>query len=414
MMLDNADLAKQARALDANDPISSVCDHFEQPEDWIFFDPNSIGPTPKTARAAAGNLIDEWVNLRRRGWAERDWINMPSKLGDRIAPLIGARAGEVIVCDNTTVNLYKAVGHALAVNNDRTAIVTPVENFPTDLHVLQGIEKSADRPLTVRYVETEDDAIAAMDENVALGSFSHVEYKSGIRWDMARINKVARDKGALTLWDVSHSAGAVPIDAHGSRADYIVGCGYKYLSMGPGGPAFIYVRPDLVDQAWPPICGWMGHADTFSLSSEYVPHEGIKRFISGTPMVGANSLAQCAAEVYSQYKPADLWARHQSLSDFFIVSVEALCRHLGVEVTSPRDYNQRGGHVSLKAPGAGRVVQALIDVKVVSSFRKPDSIRFGISPLALTHLDIYESVQRLRDVLEKEAWKDPKYANVSV
>lgn len=413
-MLDNADLAKQAQALDASDPILSVCDQFERPDGWIFFDPNSIGPTPKSAGAAAANLVHEWATLRRRGWAERDWIHMPAKLGDLIAPMIGAGPGEVLVCDNTTVNLYKAVGHALEINHDRSVLVTPADNFPTDLHVLQGFEQSSDRSLTIRYVETEDEAVAALDETVALGSFSHVEYKSGARWDMDRIGNAARDAGALTLWDVSHSAGAVPVDAHGSGADYIVGCGYKYLSMGPGGPAFIYVRPDLVDQAWPPICGWMGHAETFSLPKTYVPHEGIIRFLAGTPMVGANSLAHCAAEIFNRYGPDDLWSRHQSLSEFFILAVETLCGPLGAEVTSPRDYQRRGGHVSLKAPGAGRVVQALIDAKVVSSFRKPDSIRFGISPLALTHVDIYDSVSRLRDILEKQTWKDPKYANVSV
>lgn len=413
-MLDNADLAKQARALDAGDPISSVCDEFERPDGWIFFDPNSIGPTPKSARAAANDLVDEWATLRRRGWAERDWIDMPATLGDLIAPMIGAGQGQVLVCDNTTVNLHKAVGHALAVNHDRTVLVTPADNFPTDLHVLQGFEKSSDRPLTIRYVDTEDDAIAALDDDVALGSFSHVEYKSGLRWDMQRIGRAARDVGALTLWDVSHSAGAVPVDAGGSGADYIIGCGYKYLSMGPGGPAFIYVRPDLVDLAWPPICGWMGHADTFSLSGTYVPHEGINRFMTGTPMVGANSLAHCSARIFSRYGPDKLWTRHQSLSEFFIQTIDTLCGHFGVEVTSPRDHARRGGHVSFKAPGAGRVVQALIDAKVVSSFRKPDSIRFGISPLALTHFDIYDSVCRLRDILQNETWKDPKYANVSV
>lgn len=413
-MLDNADLAKQARALDAGDQISAVCDAFERPDGWIFFDPNSIGPTPKTAHAAANTLIDEWATLRRRGWAESNWIDMPAKLGDLIAPMIGAGPGQVLVCDNTTVNLHKAVGHALAVKSDRHVLVTPANNFPTDLHVLQGFEKSSDRPLTIRYVETEDEAIAALDENVALGSFSHVEYKSGLRWDMERIGRAARDVGALALWDVSHSAGAVPVDAVGSGADYIVGCGYKYLSMGPGGPAFIYARPDLVDQAWPPICGWMGHADTFSLSGAYVPHEGINRFLSGTPMVGANALAHCSAQIFDRYGPHKLWARHQSLSEFLIRTVDTLCAPLGVEVTSPRDHARRGGHVSFKAPGAGRVVQALIDAKVVSSFRKPDSIRFGISPLALTHFDIYDSVCRLREILQNETWKDPRYANVSV
>ncbi len=414
MMLDNADLAQQARALDANDPISSICDHFEQPEGWIFFDANSVGPAPKTARAAAANLIDEWVDLRRRGWSERDWVDMPALLGDRIAPMIGAGSGEVVVCDSTTVNLFKAGGHALTANRDRTTIVTQAENFPTDLHVLQGFEKFCDRPLTIRYVDTEDEAVAAMDEDVALGSFSHVGYKSGIRWDMERVNGAAHDRGALVLWDVSHSAGTVPIDARGSKADYIVGCGYKYLSTGPGGPAFIYVRPDLADRAWPPMCGWMGHSDIYAFSGDYQPHAGIKRFISGTPMVGANSIARCAAEIYGQYRPADIWARHRSLSEFFILTIETLCGPLGVEVTSPRDYDRRGGHVSFRAPGAGSVVEALIDAKVVSSFRKPDSIRFGISPTALTHVDIHESVQRLRHILKTEAWKDPKYADVSV
>jgi len=193
-----------------------------------------------------------------------------------------------------------------------------------------------------------------------------------------------------------------------------VGCGFKYLSTGPGGPAFIYVRPDLIDQAWPPLCGWMGHRDVYAFSGDFVPHEGIKRFISGTPMVGANALAACASAIYAQYEPAAIWARHKSLSDFFIRAVETLCGGLGVEVTSPKDHDRRGGHVSVRAPGAGRTVEALVDAQVVSSFRKPDSIRFGISPTGLTHLDIFEAVRRLRDILESETWKDPKYETVSV
>jgi kynureninase len=414
MMLEKADLASEARALDAGDTISSICSHFEQPEGWIFFDANSVGPAPKTARAAATNLMDEWVKLRRRGWAERDWVDMPAILGDNIAPMIGAGPGEVIVCDSTTVNLYKACGHALAVNKNRTTIVTQAENFPTDLHVLQGYEKFSDRQITIHYVDTEDEAIAALNDNVALASFSHVAYKSGIRWDMEKVNRAARTHGALVLWDVSHSAGTVPIDAHGSNADYVVGCGYKYLSTGPGGPAFIYVRPDLADLAWPPMCGWMGHSDIYAFSGTFVPHGGIKRFISGTPMVGANAIALCAGAIYAKYDPADIWARHRSLSEFFVRAVEAVCGDLGVEVTSPKDYDRRGGHISFRAPGAGSVVEALIDAKVVSSFRQPDSIRFGISPTALTHQDIFEAVQRLRNILQSETWKDPKYANVSV
>ena len=413
-MLDSADLQQQARNLDANDPISSICDHYEKSEGWIFFDPNSVGPTPKTARKAADALIDDWVYLRRRGWAERDWVDMPSILGDRLAPLIGAGKGEVVVCDGTTANLFKACGHALAVNRHRATMVTQADNFPTDLHVLQGMEQFFDRDLKVVYVETEDEAIAAMNDEVALCSFSHVGYKSGLRWDMKRVNAAARNCGALVVWDVSHSAGAVPIEAHDSQADYIVGCGYKYLSTGPGGPAFIYVRSDLAEQAWPPMCGWMGHSDIYAFSGDFVPHAGIKRFISGTPMVGANALAECASEIYAQFSPEDIWARHRSLSEFFIQALEALCGDLGVEVTSPRDHDKRGGHVSFRAPGAGKVVEALIDAKVVSSFRKPDNIRFGFSPNALTHVDIYDAVLRLREILINETWKDPKYEKVSV
>ncbi|MCP4316256.1 MAG: aminotransferase class V-fold PLP-dependent enzyme [Hyphomicrobiales bacterium] len=414
MMLDKTDLAKEARALDAGDRIASICSHYEQPKGWIFFDANSVGPAPKSARDAANGLVDDWVNLRRRGWAERDWVDMPSILGDRIAPMIGAGPGEVVVCDNTTVNLYKATGHALAVNSDRATIVTQAENFPTDLHVLQGFERFSDRAIEIRRVDTEDEAIAAMDETVALGSFSHVGYKSGVRWDMAKVNAAAHDRGALVLWDVSHSAGAVPIDVQASDADYIVGCGYKYLSTGPGGPAYVYVRPDLVEKAWPPMCGWMGHADIYAFSGEYVPHAGIKRFISGTPMVGANAIALCAADIYANYDPKDIWERHRSLSEFFVRALEAMCGEYGVEITSPMNHGRRGGHVSFRAPGAGSVVEALIDAKVVSSFRKPDSIRFGISPTALSHHDIYEAVRRLREIMVSEIWKDPKYEKVSV
>ncbi len=414
MMLDTADLESEARALDAADPIADICTHFERSEGWIFFDGNSVGPAPKTARSAANALVDDWIALRRRGWAERDWVDMPAILGDLYAPMIGAGPGEVIVCDNTTVNLYKASGHALAVNRDHSVIVTQADNFPTDIHVLQGFEQFADRPISLRRVQSEDEAIEAMDADVALASFSHVGYKSGLRWDMQRINAAAHAKGVLVLWDVSHSAGTVPVDAHGSGADYIVGCGYKYLSTGPGGPALIYVRPDLVARAWPPLCGWMGHADIYAFAADFAPHAGIKRFISGTPMVGANDIARCAGEIYGRYEPQAIWARQKSLSEFFIRALETHCGDLGVEVTSPKDYDRRGGHVSFRAPGAGHVVEALIDARVVSSFRKPDSIRFGISPTALTHADIFEAVQRLRNILVSETWKEPKYADISV
>jgi kynureninase len=410
----SSSLAEKAAALDAADVLGAVRDKFERVEGWVYLDANSVGPAPKAARAAAVALVDDWVHLRRRGWAERDWVDMASIIGDAIAPMIGAGPGEVVACDNTTVNLYKATGHALAVQEGRTVLLTQGHNFPTDLHVLQGYVRASAGRLSLRTVTTEEEAIAAMDEDVALASFSLVDYKSGDRWDMGKVNAAAREKGVLTLWDASHAAGAVPVDASGTGADYVIVCGYKYLCVGPGGPAFIYVRPGLADLAWPPLCGWMGHRDIYAFSGEYVPHQGVKRFISGTPLVGANELAATAADIYRTVKPQDLWAKHRSLSEFLIEALEAECGALGVEVTSPREYDKRGGQVSFRAPGAGHVVEALIDAKVVSSFRKPDSIRFGLSPLALTHGDMLTAVARLKTILETEIWRDPKYADVSV
>ncbi|MCF4099169.1 aminotransferase class V-fold PLP-dependent enzyme [Maritalea mediterranea] len=412
-MQDLSELTQRASELDNKDPIAQIVEEYEQAEGWIFFDSNSVGPVPKTARNAANALIDDWIALRRRGWAERDWVDMPAILGDQLSPMIGADKGTTVVCDNTTINLYKAIGHALAINQDRTIILTQRDNFPTDIHVVQGFER-ANPNLEVRYVETEEEALAALSDNVAVCTFSHVGYKSGQRWNMDKFNKAAQALGVLTVWDVSHSAGAVPVLARESNADYIVGCGYKYLSTGPGGPAFIYVRPDLSEKAWPPVCGWMGHADIYAFSGDYEPHGSIKRFISGTPMVGANQIAHCAAQIYQKYAPKDIWARHESLSNFFIEALQKSCGELGVEIASPLDYDQRGGHVTFKAPGAGHVVEALIDAKVVSSFRKPDAIRFGLSPVSLTHAQIAEAVGRLQKILKEEIWRDPKYANVSV
>lgn len=408
--------ALQAKAigLDNEDALAGLRDRYEMPEDWIFFDANSVGPVPKTARSQANALIDDWIMLRRRGWAERDWVDAPSIIGDGLAAMIGAGPGEVVVCDNTTVNLYKATGHALSVQEGRNVLLSQAHNFPTDLHVLQGFVAESGGRLSLKTVTTEDEAIAAMSEDIAVASFSHVDYKSGTRWNMARVNAAAREKGVLVIWDVSHSAGAVPVDAHGAKADYIVGCGYKYLSTGPGGPAFIYVRPDLADRAWPPLCGWMGHADIYAFSGEYQPHAGVKRFISGTPMVGANQIAKASADIIKDVDPETLWAKHRSLSEFLIECLERVVGDHGVEVTSPRDSENRGGHVSFRSPGAGHVVEALLDAKVVSSFRKPDSIRFGISALVTSHRDILDAVMRLRKILDEEIWKDPKYAEVSV
>ena len=402
-----------AERLDAADQLQPLADLFERSEGVIFMDANSVGPMPRAARAAAKGLIDDWVNLRRRGWSVRRWLDMPSLLGDAIAPVVGADPGEIVFCDSTTLNQYKAVTHCLAMRPGRGVIVTQDGNFPTDVHVLQGLVRSRSG-CAIRFVSSEDEAIAALDDSVAVAALSHVDYRSGERWDMARVTAAAHAKGALTVWDASHSAGAVPVDLKGSQTDFAIGCGYKYLCAGPGGPAWIYARKGAADAAWPAIAGWMGHADVFGFARDFEPHPGVKRFLTGTPPVGADELASPLLDIWPRVDVHALWAKHRSLTDFLIACLDEHCGPHGVVVTSPRDHNRRGGNVSFRSPGAGSVVEALIDLGVVSSFRAPDAIRFGVSPLAISHADCFEAVQRLRRVLAEGLWRQPKYAKVSV
>ena len=399
---------------DAADPLASLRDLFELEPATIFMDANSIGPMPKAVRQSAQGLLDDWVALRRCGWSNREWLDMPSKLGDALAPMLGAGAGEVVVCDSTTINQFKAVSHCLAINASRGLILSQNGNFPTDVHVLQALVEASHGRLKLRFIDTEDEAVAAMDETVAVAALSHVDYRSGERWDMRRVTDAAHAKGVLTVWDTSHSAGAVPVDLKGSGTDMAVGCGYKYLCTGPGGPAFIYARKDIADAVWPALGGWMGHADVFAFARDFAPHPGVKRFIAGTPAVAANELAAPLLDIWPRIDPPKLWARHKSLTDFLIALLDQECASLGVEVTSPRDHARRGGNVSFRSPGAGSVVEALIDQGVVSSFRKPDAIRFGVSPLVISHADIYEAVMRLKHILTENIWREPKYKKVSV
>lgn len=400
--------------LDREDPLSRYLEKFEKRPGWIFFDANSMGPMPKSVRKAASAMLDDWVELRRCGWSQREWVEGPQIVGDGFAHWIGAGPGEVTVCDNTTLNIYKLAAQALRMNADRSKIVTQSGNFPTDLHVLQGFVEQSGGRLRIVLADTESELIAAIDADTALVALCHAEYRSGDRWDMAAINDAAHAVGALTLWDLSHTAGAVKVDLNGTNADFAVGCGYKYLSGGLGSPAYLWVRPDLLDAKWPVIAGWMGHADIYAFAEIYEPIADVRRHLTGTPTVGANEIFRCATDIWKDIDVRDLDARHKSLSDTLIALLEQECGDLGVVVTSTRDHAKRGGHVSFTAPGAGNTVEALLGEGVVGSFRKPDSIRFGVGPFALSHADLWEAVQRLKDVLVQEKWRDERFAEVTV
>lgn len=382
-------------------------------EDTIYLDGNSIGAMPADAvERVQRALTDGWRDARRRIWNRFDWLEKPRLLGAGLAHILGAGEDDVVFCDSTSLNLFKILAYAWQLDRERPVIVTEAHNFPTDMYIAQGLERFAGAEL--RRIGEPDGLDAVLRSDVGVLYLSHVDYRSSHRWDMAAINRKARAAGVLTLWDCSHSAGAVPVDLGGTDADFAVGCGYKYLCGGPGAPAWLYVHPRHQDRAWPVIAGWMGHADVAAFGPQYEPARGVRRHLTGSPAILANEAMAAAIDLWKEVKREDLAWKHQSLSELLITLLEQECARFGVEVTSPRNYDERGGHVTIRHEGAGSVTEALLASGVVSSFRNPDWIRFGVQPLALSHEDLWIAVARLRSVLERERWRDPEFANVSM
>lgn len=405
-------------ALDAEadkvEPLSELRERFASGElDTVYLDANSIGPMPADVPMRVQTLLLRgWAGARRRGWSELDWLQQPLQLGAAIAPLIGAGADDVRVADSTSVNQYKLLRHALAVKATRRVIVLEREVFPSNRYVAEGIAKAGLAEL--RFVEGAAGLAAALAPgDVAVVALSHVDYRSSERLDMAALTAQAHAAGALALWDLSHSAGAFAIDLRGSDADYALGCGYKYLCGGPGAPAFVYLHPRHAEAAWPALCGWMGHAATFDFAPDYAPAPGAGRFLVGTPPVLAQAAFAAAAALWRLVDPAALTRRHRSLGDTLIRLLDEQCAPLGVELASPREHVRRGGHVALRFPHAAPLAQALVEHGVVVSARQPDALRLAPHPLVTTHAELWTAVSRLRDLLQREVWHDPRYRKPS-
>ncbi|MCX7961939.1 MAG: aminotransferase class V-fold PLP-dependent enzyme [Burkholderiales bacterium] len=407
---------EDCRALDARDPLAAFKARFAPGEPGtIYLDGNSIGPMPADVPRRIERLVTlGWRDARRRGWQRFDWLEKPWRLGEGIAHIVGAGSKDVIFCDSTTVNLFKLLAYAWRLRPERPVIVTEAHNFPTDLYVAEGLVRFVGGNAALRRIEEPDALGAALGPEVGILCLSHVDYRSSRRWNMAEVNRVAEAAGVFTLWDLSHSAGAIPADLSGTQADFAVGCGYKYLCGGPGAPAWLYVHPRHQDRAWPVIAGWMGHADVFAFAEAYEPVEGVRRQLTGSPGILANEAMAAAVDIWREVRREDLAWKHRSLSETLVALLEEQCGSLGVEIASPRDYEERGGHVAFRHPGAGAVTEALLAQGVVGSFRKPDSIRFGLAPLALSHEDLWHAVARLRRVLESGIWREERYRTVSV
>ncbi len=407
---------EHCRRLDAADPLARFRDRFAaSKENRIFLDANSMGKMAATVPERMARFWTEaWVDLGRQGWNHFEWLERPAQIGAVFAPFIGADPQDVLACDSTTVNLYKLLTYAWRTRTSGSVILTEEGNFPTDLYVAQGLPGTIVGDPQVEVCDSREALLRAIGPDTAVVYLSHADYRTSERWDMADVNARAHAVGAVTLWDLSHSAGAVPVDLMGTDADYAVGCGYKYLCSGPGGPAYLWVHPRHGNTAWPTIAGWMGHEDVFAFAKQYGPLPGAARHGAGTPLVIANEVAWCAAEIWQEVEPQQLWDKHRALGDLLIALLDQECASLGVEVTSPRIYDERGGHVGFSHPGAGPVVEALLAANVVGSFRKPNAIRFGLGALYTSHEDIWEAVARLRKILETESWRDPRFQKVSV
>ncbi len=392
-------------ALDARDPVAPYRDRFALPEGVVYLDGNSLGALPKAAAERARGVIgEEWGNGLIRSWNDANWIDLPFEVGAKIARLIGAEAGEVVACDSTSVNLFKLLAGAFALRPKRRVLLTDSNNFPTDNYVAEGIgEFLGDR--VERRLVSADEIIDAIDGDTAVVSLTHVNYRSGRIHDMAAINAAATAQGALSLWDLSHSAGAVALDLNGSGADLAVGCGYKYLNGGPGAPAYLFVAKRHQAAIRQPLSGWMGHASPFDFSSQFRPAPGIGRMLTGTPPVIALAVLESGLDILAEAGMDALRAKSVALGELFMALIEATCAGHGLELLSPPDSAQRGSQVSYAYANGYGAVQALIARGVIGDFRRPNVMRFGFAPLYLRYVDVWDAAQALGAVLGAEDWQ---------
>jgi kynureninase len=422
------------RARDAQDPLRELREQFTLPEGVIYLDGNSLGVLPKaTAARVAQAITGEWGQGLIRSWNSAGWFELPRRTGDKIAQLIGARPGEVVATDSTSINLYKVLSAALTVaakdQPGRKLVISERSNFPTDLYIAQSL--CNERGFELRLVEADQIAEALNPDttSVAVLMLTHVNYRTGAMHDMQAVTAAAHEAGALAVWDLAHSAGAVPVDLHAAHADFAVGCGYKYLNGGPGSPAFVWAHPKHAERFWQPLAGWWGHAAPFEFTPSYRPAPGIGRYLCGTQSVLALTALDCGLDTVLAATPlggmAALRAKSLALADLFISLVEARCAGHGLALATPREHALRGSQVSLTRTNTGEgtadsgayaIVQALIARGVIGDFRagdgkhQQDILRFGLTPLYLRFEDVWHAVEHLADILQTGQWREARFS----
>ena len=404
------DLTRDALiARDRADTLAGFRDRFSLPAGVIYLDGNSLGAMPRATAGRVSAMVEqEWGSGLIRSWNDAGWMDLPGRIADKIGRLIGATPGGMAVGDSTSINLFKLLGAALAARPERRVILTERGNFPTDLYIAQGLSALLAQGHEIRMVAA-DELAAALDDSVAVLMLTHVNYHTGAMFDMAGLTAAAHAAGAVILWDLAHSAGAVPVDLAGSDADFAVGCGYKYLNGGPGAPAFLYVAPRLLADMRFPITGWWGHAAPFAFEAGYRPADGIARATVGTaPMISIAAL-EVGVDLALEAPMAAVRAKSVAMTDVFARLVQQRCAGYGLEIVSPADAAKRGSQVSVAHPNAYPIMQALIAHNVIGDFRAPDVLRFGMTPLYLGFTELWDAVEVLRLVLVEETWKQPRF-----
>jgi kynureninase len=398
-------------SLDAEDPLANLRDEFDLGA-TLYFNGNSLGPPPRATRDRLHAVVEsQWRADLIRGWNVHDWFHLPERVGDQIARLIGANPGEVVAGDSTSVSLFKLMAAALH-GRDRPQVITDEANFPTDLYVISGLEELLGKQIEVRRLPAERIA-GAISGHTALVTLTHIDYKTSRMHDMAKLTAAARAKGALILWDLSHSVGAVPLALNECQVDLAVGCTYKFLNGGPGAPSFSFVAQRHQARMEPLLRGWMGHASPFLLSPEYAPAPGARRYLAGTPEVLALSAVEASLGLFDAAGMEAIRAKSLRMSGVLMELIESKCAGYGLDIATPREPEQRGSHVAVRHPEAYPIMQALIARNIVGDFRAPDLMRFAITPLYQRYADLWELAAALRDIMESGAWDRDEFRRKS-
>lgn len=397
-------------ALDKADPLAKKRLEFDLPTNTVYLDGNSLGALPTAVKSRIADVVSkQWGNHLIRSWNDHHWIDLPISVGNKIAPIIGAEPGQVICCDSISVNLFKLLSSALSLNSARSIVLSTQDNFPTDLYMAQGLSELLGPDLCQLQLVAEEQIEHNLNEDVAVLLLTQVNFRTGQLLNMEKLTQLAHKKGILVIWDLAHSAGALPVELDKCKVDFAVGCGYKYLNGGPGAPAFLYVAKRHHALVKQPLSGWMGHAKPFSFDPEYQSASNINQFLSGTPCVISMSTLDAALDVWQDVDILEIRQKSIALCDVFIRTVQMHdCLH-ELQLCSPNEANQRGSQLAFSHDNAFAICQALIEKGVIADFRAPNILRFGFTPLYTSFEDIWQAVNTLVDVVENELYKEPRF-----